>query len=72
MPERRSRIPFAKAVRVTVPARVAYRLPEIQKVTAEVLGRLGCPECHSGFDIRFDAVSQFVVDEQLNVNELGR
>jgi hypothetical protein len=54
-------------VRVSIPARVAYDLGALQKVTSQVLGQLGCEACHSGFDIRFDAVRDFVVDENLRV-----
>lgn len=58
-------------VRVTVPARVAYDLGSMQKVTASVLGKLGCEACHSGFDIRFDVVREFIVDEKLGVRTAG-
>ena len=58
-------------VRVTIPARVAFDLKSIQKVTAQVLGQLGCEACHSGFDIRFALVRDFVVDANLNVRAAG-
>ena len=58
---------LSNQVRVTIPARVAFDLKSIQKVTAQVLGQLGCDACHSGFDIRFDLVRDFVVDANLNV-----
>lgn len=58
-------------VRVSIPARVAFDLKSIQKVTAQVLGQLGCDACHSGFDIRFDVVRDFVVDANLNVRAVG-
>jgi hypothetical protein len=53
--------------RVVVPAQVAFNLVKMQKVTASVLERLGCPACHSGFDVRFDIERRFVVDPKLNV-----
>ena len=56
-----------KAVRVTVPASVAFDLPKMQKVTAIVLDRLGCPACHSGMDIRFDFERRFLFDENLQL-----
>lgn len=56
-----------KAVKVSIPAKVAFDLTAMQKVTKDVLGRLGCPECHSGFDIRFGLENRFRVDEKLNV-----
>lgn len=54
-------------VRVTIPASVAYNFDNITKVTQSVLGKLGCPGCHSGRDIRFIIEDDFRVDEQLNV-----
>ncbi|MGY1617381.1 hypothetical protein ACI797_11645 [Geodermatophilus sp. SYSU D00691] len=56
-----------RVVRVSVPPKVLGDLDAIQRVQADVLGQLGCQACCSGFDIRFDLVRQFVVDEQLNV-----
>lgn len=58
-----------RTVRVTVPARIAFDLGSMNKVTASILGRLGCPGCHSGWDIRFDIARNFAVDEKLNVRE---
>ena len=42
-----------RTVIVSVPTKVASDLKSMQKVQAEVLGRLGCPNCHSGIDILF-------------------
>lgn len=56
-----------RAVRVTIPAEVAYDLKRMTLVTEAVLGRLGCPECHSGWDLRFDIERRFLVDGSLNV-----
>ncbi len=56
-----------KAVKVSIPAQVAFDLTAMQKVTKDILGRLGCSECHSGFDIRFGLENRFRVDEKLNV-----
>jgi len=58
---------YTNVVHVTLPARVAYNLDEMRKVTDSILDRLGCSNCHSGFDIRFDIERRFVVDEMLNV-----
>lgn len=54
-------------VRVSIPAKVAYNLDDMRKVTDSILDRLGCSNCHSGFDIRFDIEKYFAVDEKLNV-----
>lgn len=63
-------VPFPeRTVRVAVPAKLTFQLDGMQKITASVLGRLGCPTCHSGWDIRFDVMRSFVVDEKLNIRE---
>jgi len=56
-----------KPIYVTVPASVAYDLGKMKKVTETVLGKLGCPGCHSGFDIRFDFERRFAFDEKLAI-----
>ena len=56
-----------KVIKVKVPASVAFDLKKMNKVTAEVLGRLGCPGCHSGYDLRFDFERQFVFNEKLEI-----
>lgn len=57
-------------VSIRVPLKVAFDLKSLHRVTETVLGRLGCPNCHSGFDLRFDWIDEFVVDEELNVDAL--
>ncbi len=56
-----------RAIYVSVPASVAFDLKKMQKVTETVLGRLGCPGCHSGFDIRFDFERRFQFNEKLEM-----
>ena len=56
-----------RTVRVSVPAKVAFDIASMQKVTVGILGKLGCPACHSGWDIRFSLERSFVVDEQMNI-----
>ena len=58
-----------RIVRVAVPLKVAHDLVSMNKVKASILGRLGCPRCHSGWDIRFDVARAFAVDEKLNIRE---
>lgn len=60
-----------RTVRVTLPRRIAFDLKSIQEIQRSVLGRLGCPECCSGFDIRFDVATHFAVDKQLKLQELA-
>jgi hypothetical protein len=40
-------------VRVHVPAETLYNLDQTQQLMRSVLGRLGCPNCHSGRFIIF-------------------
>lgn len=58
-------------VRVKIPVRIVNDLKSMQQVTASVLGQLGCEACHSGFDIRYDVVREFVVDAKLGVKAVG-
>ena len=58
-----------RTVRVALPGKVAVSLRDFQKVQASILDRLGCPACCSGWDIRYDVITNFRVDEQLNVHD---
>lgn len=62
---------FNRPVNVRVPADVAYDLEKAQQIQREILGRLGCMACCSGFDIRFILENEFIVDAELNVREAG-
>jgi hypothetical protein len=57
----------SKPIYVTVPASVAFDLGKMNKITETVLGKLGCPGCHSGFDLRFDFERRFAFDEKLAI-----
>jgi hypothetical protein len=60
-----------RPVRLVVSGEIAFDLKKMQKVTANLLGRLGCPACHSGFDIRFIQALDFVVNPKtLEVNDM--
>jgi hypothetical protein len=59
----------SRVVTISIPASVAYNLDAMNKVTAQVAGRLGCGECHSGFDFRFLHVLDFVVNDAGEVRE---
>jgi hypothetical protein len=58
-----------RVVRVRLPRKAAYDLPTFQKIQADILDRLGCKACCSGFDIRWDFARDFVVDAKNNVTE---
>lgn len=61
---------FDRTIRVTVPASVLFNRDQMVKITDVVLGRLGCPACHSGWDIRFDMEKRFAFDEKLNLRSV--
>lgn len=61
----------SNVVQVKLPASAYFKLDSFQKVQVAVLGRLGCPQCTSGFDIRYDFAKRFVVDEKLNIQEVS-
>jgi hypothetical protein len=54
--------PFADRVRVHVPQAALYDLAKMNKITANVLGRLGCGGCHSGRILDYVALDEFVVN----------
>jgi hypothetical protein len=58
-------------VSVTIPADVAFDLDRFGQVQKDILGKLGCMACCSGFDIRWEFARQFVVDSELNVRQPG-
>lgn len=58
-------------VNVSVPVGVYYNADRMATVTREVLGRLGCLGCHSGFDIRFRQEVEFVVNAAGAVRAIG-
>jgi hypothetical protein len=60
-----------KAIRVLLTRDVAYDLGKMQKVTASVLGRLGCGGCHSGHMLEFHVIQDFVVNPKtMEVEEI--
>jgi hypothetical protein len=60
-----------RTVQVTIPAEVAFDLDRFQTVQKDILGRLGCMACCSGWDIRFDIERRFIVDSKLDVRAVG-
>lgn len=58
-----------RTVKVSIPPQVAYDLKAFQKVQASILDRLGCGACCSGWDIRYDIIRSYLVDEKLKVRE---
>lgn len=63
--------PVADRVRIYVPQEVSYDLKKMNKITATVLGKLGCPGCHSGRILDFITLRDFVVNPRtLDVSEV--
>lgn len=58
-----------KPVYVRIPASAAYDLEKMNRITKGILGKLGCPGCHSGFDIRYLLEREFIVNEKLEIRE---
>jgi hypothetical protein len=52
----------AASIRVYVPSAVAYDLNKMNTVTANILKRLGCLGCHSGWLLEFQSITQYAVD----------
>lgn len=62
--ERRSR----GAVRISLPASVAYDPKALRKGIANIVERLGCPKCFSGADCLFTNERELVIDPKLAVS----
>jgi hypothetical protein len=59
-----------RPVTIYVPRDVAFNLEKMNRVTAQVLGRLGCGGCHSGRILYFHTLEDFVVNPKtLEVHE---
>lgn len=52
------------AIRVSLPAKVAYNPEQLKETIGTLLERLGCPRCFSGADCLFTFEREFVVDPQ--------
>lgn len=59
--------PASRTVRVSVPADIGNDLERFQRIQKDILGKLGCMACCSGWDIRWDTFNDFVVDRNLNI-----
>ena len=64
--------PSVDRVRIYVPSSASNDFDQMQKITASVLGKLGCPGCHSGRILDFITLQEFVVNPAtLEVQELS-
>jgi hypothetical protein len=64
-------LPPGRAVRVTIPAAVAYNLESFQKSIATLVERLGCRPCFSGADCQFLHERDFIINEKLQAVTVG-
>ena len=64
------KVASTRVVTVTIPAKVAYDLKSMEKVTSQVLEQLGHDQCHSGWDIRFAVENRFAFDEKLELRDV--
>lgn len=64
-------MPFAKSQPVYVVVPPKLDLKGVNQITERTLGILGCPNCHSGFDIRFIQQSVILVDKKLEAKQFN-
>jgi hypothetical protein len=60
-------LPPPRAVRITIPAAIAYNLEAFQESIGNLVERLGCRTCFSGADCTFLHERDFIIDEKLGV-----
>jgi len=60
--------PARPVVTVHVPASVLTQRESIDKVLGSILNHIGCAACHSGVDIRWKTIENYLVDEKLGVH----
>jgi len=61
----------AQSVTVALPRKNIGRLDDVNKIVASTLGRLGCPKCFSGFDLRFRPGDLVVNPQTFEVDQFG-
>ncbi|MGA7305455.1 MAG: hypothetical protein WBW88_11295 [Rhodothermales bacterium] len=59
-------------VRVSIPAKVAYNLDSLNKGIANLMDRLGHPQCFSGVNCGFMLEREFVIDERAKISAISR
>lgn len=57
-------------IRVSVPASVAFNPTAFGRTLGDLMEKLGCPKCFSGFDCRFSLLRDYLVDPQGKVQSL--
>ena len=69
--EQISRAVNPETVNVHVPIEVMWDSDRLAGLKKDILGRLGCLACTSGFDIRWRTRRQYIVNPALEVRELS-
>jgi hypothetical protein len=59
-----------RQVVVQVAGDTLFDLKKFNRIQESILGRLGCGGCTSGYDISWLHISQFHVDDKLNIVDL--
>lgn len=62
---------FGTTVTVRLPAKFAFDFDAVTRIQKDILGRLGCDGCCSGFDIRWITQEDFVVQARGQIVEKG-
>jgi hypothetical protein len=69
-----------RQIRVQVTSEISNDFDKSTEVMRNILGQLGCPACTSGFDIRLEEITSYVVNPATlevnpvltNVNQFGQ
>ena len=69
--EQISRAANPETVNVHVPIEVMWDSDRLAGLKKDILGRLGCLACTSGFDIRWRTRREYIVNPALEVRELS-
>lgn len=61
----------AQPVTVVLPSKNISNIANVNKIVERTLGKLGCPACFSGFDIRFRPGDLVVNPQTFEVDAIG-
>lgn len=61
----------AQPVTVVLPRKNIGNIDNVNKIVESTLGKLGCPRCFSGFDLRFRPGDLVVNPQTLEVDQFG-
>ena len=68
--EQISRAISPETINVHVPIEVMWDSDRLQGLKKDILGRLGCLACTSGFDIRWRTRRDYIVNPALEIREI--